>query len=65
MEKNIQNGGKQEKVTTIKERKGSINNPKLPKYGHYPAPHQTRQARLAMIEKQVQYVPIRINRMVI
>jgi hypothetical protein len=49
-----------------REKKGSMqNNERVLKYGHYIAPNQARHARLAIIEKEIQYVPIRINRIAI
>jgi len=60
------NVDKKPDVYLAKEKKGSIpNNGRALKYGRYIAPNQVRHARLAIIEKPVQYVPIKINRVAI
>ena len=58
--------GKKVKGYGMKNTKASqYNNGKVVKYGHYPAPNAMRQAGLAIIERSIQYVPIKINKMVI
>lgn len=46
-------------------KKSVYGNGRVLKYGHYVAPNPMRQAGMAMMKRPMEYVPIKISRMVI